>query len=83
MKRFASQCDYCKRLKSKAAEEPCPIGMVIYYCEAFPDGIPDKIFDNEHDHTQSYKGDKDIRFKARSKEDAENQRKLIEFEKEL
>jgi len=31
-------------------------------CKAFPKGIPDEIFNNEHDHTKPYKGDNGIQF---------------------
>ena len=31
-------------------------------CEAFPEGIPEVILDNKHDHTLPYKGDRGIRF---------------------
>ena len=31
-------------------------------CEAFPDGVPDEILTNAHDHRKAYPGDKGIRF---------------------
>ena len=31
-------------------------------CQAFPDGIPEKILFMEHDHREPYKGDNGIRF---------------------
>jgi len=31
-------------------------------CEAFPNGIPDKILTGEHNHKEPYKGDNGIRF---------------------
>lgn len=32
------------------------------YCEAFPDGIPDKFWDAKVDHTVPYTGDNGITF---------------------
>jgi len=31
-------------------------------CEAFPEGIPDPIVMNQHDHREAFKGDKDLLF---------------------
>ena len=31
-------------------------------CKAFPNGIPDKIWEGEFDHTEAYVGDNGIRF---------------------
>jgi len=32
-------------------------------CDAFPDGIPDKIFGNDAPHDRPFEGDNGIRFK--------------------
>jgi hypothetical protein len=50
-----SQCGECKHL-----HDPDPDGT--YHCDAFPDGIPDVILDDEHDHTEPYPGDHGILF---------------------
>lgn len=31
-------------------------------CDAFPDGIPDAIYDEGFDHTKPYEGDSGIQF---------------------
>lgn len=46
-------------------------------CTAFPDGIPEEIYNNRYDHTQPYPGDAGIRFDALDAVDAEIQRRLL------
>lgn len=52
------QCITCKHLYNP--------DMVIvdnrYGCAAFPGGIPDAIYENEHDHRKPYPGDRGIRY---------------------
>ena len=33
-----------------------------FFCDAYPDGIPDEIMTGEHDHTEPFKGDNGIQF---------------------
>jgi hypothetical protein len=48
---FISQCAHCKH-KSEDGEA----------CAAFPEGIPDEILLNQHDHRDPFPGDHGIRF---------------------
>lgn len=49
-----SQCVYCKHKHDTGGT-----------CEAFPDGIPEKILLNKSDHTKPYPGDGGVRFEKR------------------
>ena len=56
---ITSICGYCKHYRNADSErkgEPC--------CDAFPDGIPEYIFD-AYDHRDPFPGDKGIRFEER------------------
>jgi len=44
------QCEYCKHLQKGVK------------CKAFPNGIPEEIRLNKHDHKYPYKGDHGIQF---------------------
>src|SRR5687768_1905116 len=47
-RQWAPICYWCKRFYKKSE---------TFACEAFPDGIPQAIYRNEHDHRQSFPGD--------------------------
>lgn len=46
----SNQCISCKRYRGAGS------------CEAYPNGIPDKIMTGEADHTKPYKNDNGVRF---------------------
>jgi len=47
-----SQCTFCAYRSPDATT-----------CRAYPDGIPVEILTNEHDHTESFRGDNGILYK--------------------
>jgi len=51
------QCYDCKHFGAGPGPPVCP---------AFPEGIPDDIRKNRHDHRQPYPGDNGIRFEPRA-----------------
>jgi hypothetical protein len=56
--RVPSKCVLCKYVNGKSG---------FSKCEAFPKGIPDKIFLGEIEHTTPYPGDNGIQFEEREK----------------
>jgi hypothetical protein len=62
----APMCIECKHY-IEGGDEPG------FRCEAFPDGIPDEIFEGGFNHRKPYKGDNGIRFEPIPK--APNERK--------
>ncbi|MFZ0789550.1 MAG: 2'-5' RNA ligase family protein [Chromatiaceae bacterium] len=58
-----SQCGTCQRLRSPFAPEAT--GQTGPWCEAFPTGIPEAIYDNTTDHRQPVEGDHGLQWVAR------------------
>jgi hypothetical protein len=50
---MTEQCPVCKHLD---------MSKEYLACDAFPDGIPEKILTGDIDHREPYKGDNGIRF---------------------
>jgi len=53
-----SPCMHCKHMHD-GEEYFC---QPFVSCEAFPDGIPEEIFEGENLHKKAFRGDKGIRF---------------------
>lgn len=54
--KIISQCSLCTH-RTRTEE----LGV---YCEAFPDGIPEDIYYNRHDHRKPYPGDRGVRWES-------------------
>ena len=59
MTRIKPLCFYCKH---EFSNKPGPCYVSTPQCDAFPDKIPDAIYDLGHDHRKPYPGDNGIRF---------------------
>lgn len=55
-----SQCDTCVRFRSPLSRP----GATGPFCEAFPEGIPDEVYENTVDHRQPVAGDHGIRWSS-------------------
>lgn len=53
------QCNDCGRLR------PADPDRKGFYCDAFPDGVPDAILCNTHDHKTPYPGDNGLTFEPK------------------
>jgi len=54
----------CWRCKHYIGGKPVGFGLT---CKAFPEGIPDTIFHERHDHRKVYPGDDGILFEPKAK----------------
>ena len=81
MSRGMSQCDLCARLRWRPAIGDADALFLDegrqYYCEAFPAGIPDRVFSGRVDHSLPVRGDQGVRFEPRSPEDGRTQREMF------
>lgn len=60
-----SQCFACQRLRSPFSDQTPPAVNDEPWCEAFPEGIPPKVYSNEVDHREPVDGDHGLRWLAR------------------
>lgn len=58
---YSKTCALCKHLHESELLEN---GTHHNTCDAFPDGIPIKIWEGDNDHTNPFPGDHGILFKA-------------------
>lgn len=62
--RAQAQCGACARYRSPFSAENTG-GLDGPFCAAFPDGIPDRIFNNEVDHREPIAGDHGLQWTPR------------------
>lgn len=62
-RRFFSRCGICRHFKGWKKKDGWARG--IEYCEAFPDGIPDDIWEEKVSHDEPYPGDNGIVFEPK------------------
>jgi len=62
-----SQCTTCARYRSPFSEENTR-GLDDSFCAAFPDGIPDDVYNNALDHRQPVTGDHGLQWTTNGQE---------------
>ncbi|MBN2734736.1 MAG: hypothetical protein JXQ82_07770 [Methanomicrobiaceae archaeon] len=58
-----SRCGVCKHFKGWKEKTGWANGIEV--CDAFPDGIPDDIWEGKNNHDESYPGDNGITFESK------------------
>ena len=62
-----SQCDTCQRFRSPFSPDNTR-NLDTAFCAAFPDGIPDRVYNNGADHRQPIAGDHGLRWLSAGEE---------------
>ena len=65
--RAQAQCTpSCARYRSMFSNEGMAKGATEPFCAAFPDGIPEDIWENRFDHRQPHEGDHGLQWEQQS-----------------
>lgn len=64
-----SMCMACSHLDREKED--------AHMCDAFPEGIPEEIWQNRHDHHKPYPGDQGMRFEIAMIEQTESTRQKV------
>ena len=64
-------CTFCARIRGFPRQHSAAFPDGIQQCAAFPNGIPDEIWEGRNDHRQPYPGDNGLIFELAPEANAE------------